>query len=107
MPLVAPSFVDPSGEAPLQSENGILGLGPYPQQGEEDPGLINAGRETVTLKSGAAVFETRGIFRYDSSWAHEEREYGDDPEALRFPQNREDEGRALKALMDGLIKDEA
>ncbi|WPH00326.1 Hypothetical protein R9X50_00315100 [Acrodontium crateriforme] len=66
MPMLAPSFVDPSIEVQLQSENGILGLGPYPQKGEEDPDLINAGKETVTLKKGAAVFgsdESFGMIR--------------------------------------------
>jgi 3-oxoacid CoA-transferase len=47
MPMLAPSFVDPSIELQLQSENGILGLGPYPQKGQEDPDTINAGKETV------------------------------------------------------------
>ena len=56
MPMLAPSFVDASVEVQLQSENGILGLGPYPQKGEEDPDIINAGKETVTLKPGASCF---------------------------------------------------
>jgi 3-oxoacid CoA-transferase len=62
MPMLAPSFVDESVEVQLQSENGILGLGPYPAKGQEDPDLINAGKETVTLRKGAAVFGSEESF---------------------------------------------
>lgn len=62
MPMLAPSFVDPSVEVQLQSENGLLGLGPYPKKGMEDPDLINAGKETVTLNPGASCFGSEESF---------------------------------------------
>ncbi|KAH6675771.1 hypothetical protein B0J14DRAFT_587281 [Halenospora varia] len=62
MPLAAPAFVDPDIEVILQSENGILGMGPYPSPGEEDPDLINPGKETVTLKQGASLFGSHESF---------------------------------------------
>ena len=62
MPMLAPSFVDPNISVTLQSENGILGLGPYPRPGEQDPDVINAGKETVTLLPGASTFGSEESF---------------------------------------------
>ncbi|OJJ47731.1 hypothetical protein ASPZODRAFT_1762406 [Penicilliopsis zonata CBS 506.65] len=62
MPLIAPSYLPEGVEVVLQAENGILGLGGYPQPGEEDPDLINPGKETVTLAPGASVFGSQESF---------------------------------------------
>ena len=62
IPTLVANFVNDDIEVEFQSENGILGMGPFPFEGEEDPDLINAGKQTITALPGASFFDSATSF---------------------------------------------
>jgi 3-oxoacid CoA-transferase subunit B len=62
IPTLVPNFIPDGVEVTLQSENGMLGMGPFPYEGEEDPDLINAGKQTITEVANTAYFDSATSF---------------------------------------------
>lgn len=62
IPTLVANYIPEGMEVILQSENGLLGIGPFPVKGEEDPDLINAGKQTITYTKGAAFFDSSMSF---------------------------------------------
>jgi 3-oxoacid CoA-transferase subunit B len=62
IPTLVANYIPEGINVTLQSENGLLGMGPFPIEGEEDPDLINAGKQTITMLPGASIFDSAMSF---------------------------------------------
>src|ERR1700744_3485582 len=62
IPTLCANYIPDGMDVILQSENGLLGMGPFPFEGEEDPDLVNAGKQTITMLPGAAIFDSAMSF---------------------------------------------
>jgi 3-oxoacid CoA-transferase subunit B len=62
IPTLVANYIPEGIEVEFQSENGVLGMGPFPFEGEEDADLINAGKQTITVREGASFFDSATSF---------------------------------------------
>lgn len=62
IPTLVANYIPKDIDVEFQSENGVLGMGPFPFEGEEDPDMINAGKQTITTLAGAALFDSSTSF---------------------------------------------
>ena len=62
IPTLVANYIPENMDVILQSENGLLGMGPFPFEGDEDPDLVNAGKQTITMLPGSAIFDSAMSF---------------------------------------------